>query len=77
MIAMMAMNIIMALAAPNASRFRVNANVYMKVAGRSEEYPGPPLVRTMTRSKLLIAMWAMIITELKNTGLKLGMMIRQ
>ena len=35
--AMTAMNIIMALAAPNPSRLRVKAKVYMKVAGTSEE----------------------------------------
>jgi len=56
MIAITAPNITIALAAPKASLLRVNAKAYINVAGRSDEYPGPPLVSTMTRSKLLMAM---------------------
>ena len=64
-----------ALAAPIPIWLRLNANVYMNVAGRSEENPGPPPVSAITRSKLLIAMWDRMIRELKKTGRNDGMMI--
>jgi len=64
-----------ALVAPSARRSYLKANEYMKVAGMSVAIPGPPWVNTITRSKLLIAICDRMITELKNTGLKVGIMI--
>ena len=66
----------MALAAPNPIWLRLKAKVYMKVAGISEENPGPPPVSAITRSKLLMAMWERMIRELKKTGRSDGMMMR-
>ena len=37
----------------------------------------PPAVSAITRSKLLIARWASTISVEKNTGRRLGMMMRQ
>jgi len=62
----------MALAEPMPIWPRLKVNEYMNIAGRSEEYPGPPAVMAATRSKLLMAMCERIISELKNTGRRLG-----
>ena len=75
--AMMTISIIIALAAPRPIWLRVKAWMYMKVAGTSLANPGPPPVSDTTRSKLLIAMCARIMKLEKNTGRRLGRMIRQ
>ena len=72
MTATMVTSIIIALAAPSPIWLRLNAKVYMKVAGRSDEKPGPPPVSAITRSKLLIAMWPRMISALKKTGAATG-----
>ncbi len=77
MMAITVRNMIIALDAPKANRARLKAKAYIKVAGKSEAYPGPPRVKTITRSKLLIAICDRIITELINTGRKLGIIIRR
>jgi len=68
-------NITIELAAPIPSLPLVKAKEYIKVAGTSDEYPGPPPVKATTRSKLFMAIWDRIITVLKKTGLRLGMII--
>ncbi len=49
----------------------------MNVAGMSVAKPGPPAVSAITRSKLLIARCDSTISVEKNTGRRLGMMMRQ
>ena len=63
-------SIMVALAAPRPIWPRVKLITYMKVAGTSEAYPGPPAVSAMTRSKLLIDKWDKTSTVENTTALE-------
>ena len=62
--ARIAPSIMIALAEPMPICPRLKVKEYMNMAGKSEEYPGPPAVIADTRSKLLMAMCARIMKAL-------------